>query len=137
MLLTDEIGGEVYSFGDVRLDKPSITVRELIAVRVDLELEAQGAAKADRRGDEASDVSDREIQLNGADKALRPSFFRACRNGETVARDRMVEVAVQGFLRNRFFVLLDRRQAEHLDDRVYLDRTGEVIFLHLTQLQGG
>lgn len=40
MLLTDEIGGEVYSVGEVRLSKPVITVRELIGVRVDLELEA-------------------------------------------------------------------------------------------------
>jgi hypothetical protein len=36
MLLTDEIGGEVYSVGEVRLSKPVITVRELIGVRVDL-----------------------------------------------------------------------------------------------------
>ena len=34
MLLTDEIGGEVYSVGEVRLHKPVITVRELIGVRV-------------------------------------------------------------------------------------------------------
>ena len=36
MLLTDEIGDEVYSVGEVRLHKPVITVRELIGVRVDL-----------------------------------------------------------------------------------------------------
>jgi hypothetical protein len=52
-------------------------------------------------------------------------------------RDRMVEAAEQGFLRNRFFILLDDRQAEHLDDQLELDRTGNVTFLQLTPLQGG
>jgi hypothetical protein len=48
----------------------------------------------------------------------------------------MIEAAEQGFLRNRFFILLDR-QAEHLDDQLELDKTGEVTFLLLTPLQGG
>jgi hypothetical protein len=125
MLLTDEIGGEVYSVGEVRLHKPVITVRELIAARVDLELEAHQG------------VSSRELQLNGTEKALRPSLFHACRGGEWLARDRMMEAAEQGFLRNRFFILLDDRQAEHLDDQLELDKTGEVTFLLLTPLQGG
>src|SRR5262245_53512317 len=104
MLLTDEIGGEVYSVGEVRLQKPVITVRELIAVRVDLELEAH-------RDRVKPGLSQRELQLNGAEKALRPSIFRACPGGESLARDRLVEAAEQGFLRNRFFILLDDRQA--------------------------
>jgi hypothetical protein len=82
-------------------------------------------------------VSSLELQLNGADKVLRPSLFRACGGGESPARDRMIEAAEQGFLRNRFFILLDDRQAEHLDDKVELDKTGEVTFLLLTPLQGG
>ena len=39
--------------------------------------------------------------------------------------------------RNRFFILLDDRQAEHLDDQVELDRTANATFLQLTPLQGG
>ncbi len=137
MLLTDEIGGEVYPVGEVRLHKPVITVRELIGVRVDLELEAYRDRTADVRNRILPDVSGRELQLNGADKALRPSIFHACRTGETVARDRLIEAAEQGFLRNRFFILLDDRQAEHLDDELELSKTGEVTFLQLTPLQGG
>jgi hypothetical protein len=38
---------------------------------------------------------------------------------------------------NRFFILLDDRQAEHLDDELKLDQTGNVTFLQLTPLQGG
>lgn len=68
---------------------------------------------------------------------MRPSIFHACRAGESVARERMIEAAEQGFLRNRFFILLDDRQAEHLDDQLELDKTGEVTFLLLTPLQGG
>ena len=128
MFLTDEIGGEIYSVGEVRFHKPVITVRELIGARVDLELEAH----REREG-----VSSRELQLNGADKVLRRSLFLACRGGESPARDRMIETAEQGFLCNRFFILLDDRQAEHLDDELELDKTGTVTFLQLTPLQGG
>ena len=137
MLLTDEIGGEVYSVGEVRFHKPVITVRELIGVRVDLELEAHREREAVVRNRTMSGISGRELQLNGAEKALRPSLFMACRNGESLARDRMIEAAEQGFLRNRFFILLDDRQAEHLDDQLELDKTGNVTFLQLTPLQGG
>jgi hypothetical protein len=137
MLLTDEIGGEVYSLGEVRLHKPVITVRELIGVRVDLELEAHRERAADLRSRTMPDVSSRELQLNGAEMAFRPSMFSACRGGEQLARERMIEAAEQGFLRNRFFILLDDRQAEYLDDQLELDKTGKVTFLQLTQLQGG
>jgi hypothetical protein len=137
MLLTDEIGGEVYSVGEVRLHKPVITVRELIGVRVDLELEAHRDREADVRSRAMPGVSSRELQLNDAEKALRPSIFRAGGGEGSLARDRMIEAAEQGFLRNRFFILLDDRQAEHLDDQLELDKTGEVTFLLLTPLQGG
>jgi hypothetical protein len=137
MLLTDEIGGKVYSVGEVRLAKPVITVRELIGVRVDLELEAHHDREADVRSRAMPGISNQELQLNGANKALRPSLFRACGGGDSPARDKMIEAAEQGFLRNRFFILLDDRQAERLDDEVELDKTGEVTFLLLTPLQGG
>jgi len=137
MLLTDEIGGEVYSVGEVHLHKPVITVRELIGVRVDLELEAHRERKADVRSRAMPGVSSRELQLNGVEKALRPSLFHACRGGESLERDRLIEAAEQGFLSNRFFILLDDRQAEHLDDELELDKTGQVTFLQLTPLQGG
>jgi hypothetical protein len=137
MLLTDEIGGEVYSVGEVRLHKPVITVRELIGVRVDLEIEAHCAREADIRGRVSPDISSHALQLNGEDKASRPSIFHASRTGEVPARDRMIKAAEQGFLRNRFFILLDDRQAEHLDDPVQLEKTGNATFLQLTPLQGG
>ena len=137
MFLTDEIGGKVYSVGEVRLHKPVITVRELIGVRVDLEIEAHCAREADIRGRVSPDISSVELQLNGEDKASRPSIFHTSRTGEVPARGRMIKAAEQGFLRNRFFILLDDRQAEHLDDPVQLDKTGSATFLQLTPLQGG
>jgi hypothetical protein len=136
MLLTDEIGGEVYSVGEVHLHKPVITVRELIGVRVDLELEGHRDREAAVRSRVIPGLSTRELQLNGFEKALRPSLFTR-RSGEPLVRDKMVEAAEQGFLRNRFFILLDDRQAENLDDELQLDQTGQVTFLQLTPLQGG
>ncbi len=137
MLLADEIGGEVYSMGEVRLLKPVITVRELIGVRIDLELEAEREREADIRRRAMPGISSRELQLNGAEKALRPSLFFARCDGRSATRDRMIEAAEQGFLRNRFFILLDDRQAELLDEQLDLEQTGKVTFLQLIPLQGG
>ena len=57
--------------------------------------------QAEIRGRAMPDISGREMQLNGAEKALRPSLFVGGKS-----RDRMIEAAEQGFLRNRFFILL-------------------------------
>ena len=138
MLLTDEIGGEVYSVGEVRLHKPVITVRELIGVRVDLELEAH---RDTRRPMFATGCcrTYRAANCNStARKGIASEHVSARAAAERLpARDRMIEAAEQGFLRNRFFILLDDRQAEHLDDELELDKTGNVTFLQLTPLQGG
>jgi hypothetical protein len=137
MLLTDEIAGQIYPVGEVRFQKPFITVRQLISARVDLELEAHSEREADARRRAMPGVSSRELQLNGPEKAFRPSVFHACRGRQLVDRDRMIDAAVEGFLRNRFFILLDDRQAEHLEDELELAKTGKVTFLQLTPLQGG
>src|ERR1043165_643132 len=82
MFLTDEIGGQIHSVGEVRFHKPVITVRELIGVRVDLELEAHRDRATDVRSRAMPDVSDLELQLTGAEKELRPGIFHACRAGD-------------------------------------------------------
>ena len=137
MFLTDEIGGEVYAVGEVSFHKPVITVRELIGVRVDLECEAHRERTAEARRRAMPGISNHERILNGAEKTLRPSLFH-CRDGrEAPARETMIRSAEQGFVCGSFFILLDNRQAEHLDDQLELGKTGEVTFLQLTPLQGG
>ncbi len=145
MLLIDEVGGERLVRGKAPRLRPSITVRELIHTRVDLELEAATDAleaqfMAARAAEEeaANGLSgSREWRLNGPEKGLRATLFTPCKTGTLPQRDRLLDAAEQGFLDNSFFVLLDDRQADSLDQVIELDRTGEATFLLLTPLQGG
>lgn len=51
--------------------------------------------------------------------------------------DGLVADAEQAFVAGRYYLLLDDRQADDLDEAVDLDRTSEATFLLLTPLQGG
>jgi hypothetical protein len=46
-------------------------------------------------------------------------------------------LALDGFLRNAFFLVVDGRQATDLDEVIPLRPTSEVTFVRLLPLQGG
>lgn len=145
MQLVDEVVGERASLPEVRFHKPTITVRELLHARVDLEIEAAQRPlleKLERSRLTVAQIAEAhcnavEWRLNGAEKMLRPTLFRACEKGLLPDRAKLIETVEEAFTSNRFFVLLDDRQAEDLDQEVEIDRTGEALFLLLTPLQGG
>jgi hypothetical protein len=145
MLLVDEVGGEKQVLGRAEFGKLTMTVRELLDARIALEHEAvlevraeklrlsQAAAAEHIRGV----VGSREWRLNGPGKTFRPGLFVPGCAGALPERETLLRQAEEGFAANRFFVLLDDRQAESLDEVVEVERTGEVTFFLLTPLQGG
>lgn len=129
-ILFDEHLGQVHPAGEIRFPKAKASVRELIRARVELEVERQGdRTVATSPAEQAPD--DRRGFAGFASMFLRP------REGEGSGLEALVEEAERGFSRGRYFILLDDRQAESLDDEIDLDRTGEATFLLLTPLQGG
>jgi hypothetical protein len=125
--LIDEGPGQLREArGTVTVAMPTITVRELIRVRLELELE--------RFRDEAAEGGPATwLGMPGA--AARPHAGRAQPAQPDI--EAMVGVALAGFERGRFFVLVNDRQVTVLDEAVPLADTTEVTFLRLTPLRGG
>lgn len=104
----------------------SLTVRELIRLRVWQEVEAYNQ----KQGETFHGLvqpTDTERSLNGY-KMRRPRRINA---------QAQYDLAQQAFEQNGFIVLVGERQADTLDDTFDVAQTGEVTFLKLVPLVGG
>jgi hypothetical protein len=93
-----------------------LTVRELIRTRVREEV---ANANADR-------TQPRRLLVTPADAETR-----------LIDWQRQADVAVEAFVKQAFFVFVDGKQVDALDDEVSLHTDCEVRFLRLTPLVGG
>ncbi len=100
-----------------------ITVRELIRERVYQEVRERNATRNNRY----------------ADLAERRKAMGWEAPGKPALTDWEAEylVALQGFERNRYFVMVDDRQLESLDDQFNITPTTSVRFIQLVPLKGG
>ncbi|MEK7255754.1 MAG: hypothetical protein AAB316_13475 [Bacteroidota bacterium] len=101
-----------------------ITVRELIRQRVFAEVDAYNH-KADQVFHGL--VQPAEVLLNAAEK----------REKRFVDAEKQFYVALDAFQKNGFFILVDDRQAESLDEEILVTKDASVSFVKLTQLVGG
>jgi hypothetical protein len=118
-------GKALHSF-DVRDVPDTITVRDLIRLRVREEVARFNAAPTGR--------------FQGL---VRPTDAEADLNGYRLSRprrldwERQADVACRAFARNGFFVLVGDRQVGDLDEVVDLSAASGVAFVKLVQLVGG
>jgi hypothetical protein len=120
--------------GELTLDilDETITVRELIRNRVYQEVQDHN-----RRSEPAAAFNglvtprDEERALNSA-RTGKAGWTRREINWK-----RQFEVACDAFERNGFFILVDDRQAESLDEQITLRYDTKVSFVKLTPLAGG
>lgn len=139
MLLIDEIAGQdVRPMGRAPAGKLTITVRELLHMRVELDWRDRSEPIADLHAGSRAALNAHEARLNRGTEGGVRGFFA----GESCAvperrLERMCAAAEQAFLDQRIFVLLDDRQAESLDQVIEVERTVAATFLLLTPLQGG
>jgi hypothetical protein len=111
----------------VLVDMPDrVSVRDLIRTRVREEV-----ARANANRSQATSLLVAPVD---AEKTLNGYRLRAER---LIDWERQAEVAVEAFEQQRFFVFVDGRQVEALDDEVALGADSEVRFLRLTPLVGG
>jgi hypothetical protein len=124
-------GDTIHSFP---LEFPSerITVRELIRERVYQEVQ-----DFNRRNDP---VFRGLVQPNGSERvtnADRKGYSYQLKTRREIDWKEQYESAIQAFQKNGFFILIDDKQAEELDQEVILRRGTEVSFVRLVQLVGG
>jgi len=116
------------SAGALSLDflTETITVRELIRERIYEEVRQYNATEPEYfRG--LVQPSDAEVVLNGV----------RLRQRRRVDWQAQVDLALDAFTRNGFFILVDDRQVEHLDETLTITPKTEVSFVKLVPLVGG
>lgn len=110
----------------LRLVSEKVTARELIRRRVEHEV-----AEYNRR---PSRVFHGLVQPTDAERALNGYRLKRPR---PLDRERQVEAALAAFSSNGYFMLVDDRQVESLDDELVLTETSVVNFVRLVPLVGG
>ena len=121
-------GQSVHTFS-LEFESESITVRELIRERVYQEV-SEYNFRSRRQGGEFRGLvqpTDAERTLNG---------FKVPK-GRDIDWEAQFARAIDAFARNGFFILVDDRQAEALDEPITIGSRTNVSFVKLTPLVGG
>lgn len=123
--------GDVYDERALEFPTERITVRELIRERV-----YQDVQDFNRRRDQ--EVFRGLVQPTDADRVLngKPTEYRM-KTQRAVEWKPQFEKAIEAFDRNGYFILIDDKQAESLDQEFTIGRGTLVSFVKLTPLVGG
>jgi len=119
-------------FSEIPLEFPSerITVRELIRERVYQEVQDFNRARGEVfRG--LVQPTDTERVLNNNRPEYRMKVRRA------IDWNEQFEKAIEAFQSNNFFILIDNKQADHLDQEFTVKPGTMISFVKLTLLVGG
>jgi hypothetical protein len=118
--------GSILNRLELEITQETLTVRELIAQRVQQEVAAHNAQQAEvYRG--LVQPTESERVLNG---------FRL-RKIKQIDAEEQVYKALEGFQQNGYFVLVNNRQVESLDEEIWLGAGATASFIKLTPLVGG
>ncbi len=123
--------GDVYGERPLEFPTERITVRDLIRERVYQEVQDYNLGTGDR-------VFRGLVQPSGAERVLngKPTEYRLRENRQVDWKPQF-EKALAAFDQNGFFILVDDRQVEGLDEEFVIGRGTHVSFVKLTPLVGG
>lgn len=141
MLLTirdETASGKVTNSLTLDVLDETITVRELIRSRVYQEVDDYNRTVREAVASQVAynglvKPTNLEVQLNAAHGAPAQGKARQ----REIDFKKQFEVACDAFERNGFFILIDDKQAERLDDAFTLRHDSQVSFVKLTPLVGG
>jgi hypothetical protein len=123
--------GDVYDERPLEFPTERITVRDLIRERVYQEVQDFNRQQGERVFRGLVQPSDAERVLNGKHTEFRLKEHRE------IAWKPQFEKAIDAFGRNGFFILIDDKQAESLDQEFVVGHGTLVSFVRLTPLVGG
>jgi hypothetical protein len=123
--------GAVYHEMPLEFPTERITVRELIRERVYQEVQDFNRKREERVFRGLVQPTETERVLNG-----KPNEFRL-KAHRTIEWKPQFEKAIEAFDRNGFFILIDDKQAESLDQEFVIGHGTLVSFVKLTPLAGG
>lgn len=123
----ESVSGEVFDDFALHFATDTITVRQLIRERVHQEVLQRSTETGHSRRQRLVNPEPLEAALNGEPVVER----------QTIDWRKQVDIACEAFERNGFFILLDERQAESLDEVLTIRHDSVVNFIKLTPLVGG
>ncbi|MBO2007612.1 hypothetical protein [Hymenobacter negativus] len=125
-ILDETASGSILHRLELEISQEMLTVRELIARRVHYEV----AAYNERQ----SGVFQGLVQPTESEKVLNGYRLRP---QHLIDAEQQVYRALEAFQQNGFFVLVNERQVESLEEEVWLGSGATASFLKLTPLVGG
>ncbi len=127
LLIKDETArGDILNEIKIRIEKERITVRDIIASRVESEV-----ASYNKRLPEFF-----KGLIKPAESQETSSGFRL-RKHQEIDVEKQVYVALESFAQNGFFLIIDDRQYTDLEEEVLVNEHTHVSFIKLTPLVGG
>ncbi len=126
ILIKDQtIGGGDINTIELEFESQIITLRDLIMRRVEKEVAIYNQ-KMDEKylGLVVPEKVEKLLNYKTADK-------------RKVDGEKQTYVALDGFMKNQFFVIINDKQAEDLDQKIELAKVKQVEFIKLTPLVGG
>lgn len=125
-ILDETASGSILRRLEMEITQETLTVRELITQRVHDEVTAYN--------DEQSGTFQGLVQPTESERTLNGFRLRPRR---LIDAEQQVYRALEAFQQNSFFVLVNERQAESLDEQVWLGEGATASFVKLTPLVGG
>jgi hypothetical protein len=122
----ENMSGQVFNELELEFNSINISIRDIITERVFREV-TKYKAKAKGYKNYLVQPKEEELELNG--EWSNPA--------KAINAEKQVEVALQAFQNNGFFILIDDHQAESLDEIVSINSNPIISFIKLTPLVGG
>jgi len=118
--------GKITNTINVSFRHELITVRDIIAARVEKEVHEYNNKKPD--------YFMGLVQPTHAERTLNGYKMKERRH---IDAEKQVYIALDSFMKNAYFILIDNKQAETLDEEVRISTTSNIRFVKLTPLVGG
>ncbi|MDU0372854.1 hypothetical protein ACFPAF_20810 [Hymenobacter endophyticus] len=125
-ILDETASGSILRRLEMEIAQETLTVRELITQRVHEEVTAYN--------EQQSGNFQGLVQPTESERTLNGFHLRPHR---LIDAEKQVYRALEAFQQNSFFVLVNERQAESLDEQVWLGDGATASFVKLTPLVGG
>jgi len=118
--------GDILNKIQISVENERTTVKDLISARVEAEVK--------NYNEKLPEYFKGLVQPTEAEKTL--NGFRL-KKRKSIDVEKQILIALDAFLKNGFFILIDNQQAESLEQEVLVGPDKEVHFVKLTQLVGG
>ncbi len=122
----ETFAGDILNEIELEFSSELVTVKDIIEARVLEEVR--------RYNDKRPEFFNGLVEPNDAERTLNGFKLK---NKRAVDGEKQVYIALDAFKRNAFFMLVDDRQAETLEEEVRLSKITRISFVKLTPLVGG